>query len=858
MAREYLAQGRFRKARDEFKVLCKADRPRFLPLLIEANLGLAREMLGKGMVAEAQQVVAYLKTIASREQVFALELEVNPGAAASGQANVIAEILGMLARPLPATAEWQRLADRAVLAFEPLANPAPEVAALARELEAIVSALRAVSERQFERALDMVRPVGQSSVFGQWKNFIKGLAAFHGGDREKAGRWFRELAPGGVPAKAGQAYLLLLGGVPLMNNAPLPSEAAVEAAARLAGEPGCGAALLRAEQAWRKPDPVQMYQSLKGGIGRFPREGTDFLGTLSEFALNCSFTLPVNLQTPYWSMAAKITDQGQARGPAEAQMFLRVTVVVNVHVMPDVIVLDYWERFLRLREKLHGRDPALDSLAYGWLGRVMSEPRKGPEFSLFGFSDPGSGMRNAEEARRLLEKAINLDPENLPASLSLCEVYRQQRLISERNRLLDRMTARFPADKNVLLLAGQACLERKTCKRGLDYLHQALAIDRLDPAIPDLLVRGWFLQAREYFQKQRPDEARQAMDQTMPFAVDNPANLVRSRWCLSLQRGLIETFCGDPARAPAFMDEAVRQSPSPAALFYHAGFLAEEIVPRGEGSSPHWANFTRESRRAANAADAVLLTRIWVRGRELVRETARNQALDLLEDYLGRAARRPFAREDACRLLEFCRAENYFAQASLALVKHRLQEDADDPLFRLYKMRLDRWASRPPLEEDRPELEEIIAEATRRKEDQTVRQARHQLEAIGEFQPLPPPGPDQDEDDFEDDFEGPEPAGLPPDLPALEEILEIIGNASPRELKRLRDSRPPGMTVAEFDLLVGLALAGRAMEDAGLAPKNLLPPKFAPPKRVPPRRVPPKPGRPILAPPPDPNQSDLL
>ena len=75
MAREYLAQGKFRKARDEFKVLVKLDRPKFLPLLVEANFALAREMLGKGMVSEARQLIEYLKTIAPPSTVLALELE---------------------------------------------------------------------------------------------------------------------------------------------------------------------------------------------------------------------------------------------------------------------------------------------------------------------------------------------------------------------------------------------------------------------------------------------------------------------------------------------------------------------------------------------------------------------------------------------------------------------------------------------------------------------------------------------------------------------------------------------------------------------------------------------------------------
>src|SRR5436190_22864334 len=74
-AREYLAARRWRKARDEFKLLVKKDRAKFLPLLIEANVGLVQEMLGKGLVSEAQQVVAYLKTIAPPEVMKSLELQ---------------------------------------------------------------------------------------------------------------------------------------------------------------------------------------------------------------------------------------------------------------------------------------------------------------------------------------------------------------------------------------------------------------------------------------------------------------------------------------------------------------------------------------------------------------------------------------------------------------------------------------------------------------------------------------------------------------------------------------------------------------------------------------------------------------
>lgn len=66
--RELLKEGRWRKARDEIKPLLKAERVRFLPLLFEANVGLAREMIGKGLISEARQVVAYLKRILGQAQ----------------------------------------------------------------------------------------------------------------------------------------------------------------------------------------------------------------------------------------------------------------------------------------------------------------------------------------------------------------------------------------------------------------------------------------------------------------------------------------------------------------------------------------------------------------------------------------------------------------------------------------------------------------------------------------------------------------------------------------------------------------------------------------------------------------------
>ena len=74
-AAEALTTGHFRKARDLYKELCKVDRPRFVGKLIEANQGLALQMIQKGQCSEAVQVRNYLKTIAPPEVLLELDLE---------------------------------------------------------------------------------------------------------------------------------------------------------------------------------------------------------------------------------------------------------------------------------------------------------------------------------------------------------------------------------------------------------------------------------------------------------------------------------------------------------------------------------------------------------------------------------------------------------------------------------------------------------------------------------------------------------------------------------------------------------------------------------------------------------------
>ena len=210
-ARDDMAAARFRKARDTYKVLCKQDREKYLPGLIEANRRLAEQLMEKGLTSDAEQVLAYLKTIAppSRLVVTDVSLALNKH---DWQAAFDAAL--RLWKDAPAALDERdraTVADALVLAF-PNADGAGGLAAPeGPELAAIVGALRCLSEERWEQAQELLRPVPRWSLFDAWKILVKGMIAFYAGDPGKAETLFAQLPTHGVPARAAGAFRPFLG-----------------------------------------------------------------------------------------------------------------------------------------------------------------------------------------------------------------------------------------------------------------------------------------------------------------------------------------------------------------------------------------------------------------------------------------------------------------------------------------------------------------------------------------------------------------------------------------------------------------------------------------------------------------------
>ncbi|MCI0534819.1 MAG: hypothetical protein L0Z50_06300, partial [Verrucomicrobiales bacterium] len=737
-------------------------------------------------------------------------------------------------------AETLRWADELVTAFASTPTQTPAETKIAGEVRAVQEALEAIAAGQNERALAAVRPLARDSVFSHWKMFVKALAAFHSREVEKALRCFDELPLNSAPGRARVPYLLLLGRTEV-GNRTWP-ETTIETVGRLAGHGGWGRLLARAQSDWLAQRYVQSYKVLRDAVSAFPGEGLNPVGILSEFFFNAIFTLPESGCEACEDFFLSIETHSRAKNAVEL-MLIRRTFCLLIGKRPQPAELKRkWEAFLGDFERLHGANPHLTSLGYGWLGEILSESRPQGRSAYAG----KPRLRDAPGAIDALKKCIALYPANLEAHLNLCAVYAAEKMTSERNRLLDSMTARFPERKEVLVLAGAGCLDRDALLKGLDYLEKALQLDRLDPAIPDLIVAGLVRLARQYFEKRRPDQARQALQRAEEFLIGQPENFLRNPWCHLIRRGLLEQLHGDVAQSTGLLAQARAASPFPAAFLFFAKVAGRIYTDGTKNVTPFHADFAAATDNP-NAAHGLVLVRAWLFWQRLPDCPVMQPEEDWLRRYLNAAVKNPFTRDEARPLVELLQPRQEFHRQAEALVKRVLKEDEQDPFFRLYQHLLQPFHLSDPMR-DRETLGDILREATRRGDEKAVQMAR-ELRANLHAPPVPawneePEEFERDADNGPDDFRFP--AMSPKDAAMMAEVLNMLAGMSEKDLKWARKQRPKGMPAEIFELLIAAAQSG---------PMPPLPPlPSGPAQRPSPPLAPPCPPPPPI----DPNQLDLF
>lgn len=766
-----LAARRFRKARDLFKLLCKQDREKFLPGLIAANRGLAEELMAKGQVSEAEQVIAYLKTITPAGELLGMDVLAAQRAQDWPRAWRLAVDWWTSAKGALTPRDRTTVADALVLAFPNLETAGASVPeALCADLAAILAALRALSEERFAEAQDALRPVPRGSLFADWKMLVKGWLALHAGDRAKAAQLLDAVAPDSTPSRAAEALRPFLS--PVQMPAGPGQEAPLGRTCRLLGEPALGPILARADHLWRAGRHFASWQEMRRANG-FPSESPTIHGALSDFYSRVLPTLNDDDADAYVDGLLDFATKRSFKNPAERRLVCRILATDSLEALAPESAEEWWREFVDACPPDDPRTDRLAALAFAHLGHWMAQPYDLDPFRMRG---PGSGLRDLPGAIDNLQQAIERDPGHLPAYLDLLRVYEHEKNQRDHQRLLETMTQRFPEDKAVLFQAGRHQLQGGAFAKGLELLERAHALDRLDPATQCEIVRGLFLLARQQYGKKALAPARATLARLEQYAVRDGIDFARGLDLLQARSAALEMVFGEESASRAQLAVARSTTRTPAALLLltHVVYRANGNVPPKQG--PFWKEL--KPLRAETVAERALLLQVLDHASQLNGTLDWKAEANFVRDCLAPVAGAAFSRDEALILHISLMGRRGFEKFMKELVKAGLRHDGTDPRFLLLKelslKRRDGWI-------DRYKIGHLRQEAVRRGDQKAVALADSALNR-------PPPSQFEEDDFIDDDDFG-------DDIPFGADLGPAIG---------------PGFSPDPFDLASSMGLEGRA------------------------------------------------
>jgi tetratricopeptide (TPR) repeat protein len=766
-AAEEMQAGRFRKARDLYKTLCKEDRVKFLPGLIEANRSLAVQLMEKGQGPEAQQVIAYLKTIVPASELTALELEA--AVIAGDWARGFQCAAGFLSQPgiRPEGRSSSLLADVLVLSFADSQSTARLPEPFKAELNVIHEALRGISESRFDQVQELIRPLPRGSIFASWKILIKALLAFYGGDSTKAKALFNQLPAGGAIERAAKAYGLFLGEPLPKSGTPL-----IPAACQLLGVQELAAPLRRAEEAWQKGRFVESYKELRTAPG-FPSLQPTLAGALSEFYMKAGGAMSSSAFWTYVSYFDKLSFQKHFKNEDEGWLVYRM-LMVEMERDPNDAPLEFVCR--EFIKRIPARDPLKDKIASMVLARAGTYFAQ--EERYFGFRRYKPELRDADKALALLEESIALDHTNLGAHLKLLDVYEAGNLKSERNRLLDKMTTLFPRSKAVMLRAGRECIARKTWIKGLDYLQRARDLDILDPEMARELVSALTKMARQHYEKGALPKGRLAFERAYQHALPGKMDFDRGSGFLKARQALLEMVFGDETIGTGLLEEARNESGSVPALLLFARSYHKELG-RGLMRKDALTEKLKATPKPANAFERKSLVLMLEYLGRLATGFVFDQEIENVVKLLRPVTHKEFTQEEALDLIPLLGPMANFSGIVHGLIEAGLKRDPAHPRFRFHALSLETHGN---FRGEQAELQAIRDEAVKRGDSGTIKLVTSILDSFRHGRGAQQ-NPDEEAFWREDD-----------DLPSDEEIANLI----PPELVAEMKKKIEAMSDAEF------------------------------------------------------------
>lgn len=176
----------------------------------------------------------------------------------------------------------------------------------------------------------------------------------------------------------------------------------------------------------------------------------------------------------------------------------------------DWRTFDSWERLAQLLEISAPPTPGSDQA----LRIALVLRRFDQHADILAHARPPSPTDSLDhEVAELVEKSLELDPEEPQAYLRLIGYYLSGKQLKDARRLLNPALKRWPQNIAVLTAALDIAVAGGAFKKAAGFARRILAIDPINRTARERLVKAHLAHARKQLRSQRPDLARQELEQ---------------------------------------------------------------------------------------------------------------------------------------------------------------------------------------------------------------------------------------------------------------------------------------------------------------------------------------------------------
>ena len=794
-AHEGLAAKKFRIAKNYYKALCEHDREKYFPLLIEAYLGLALQMIDQGQINEAKVVLKLLKKLTDSceskylEMILAMK-EKDYSAAADFALEYLSQT-----KDAPG-AKGQEIADALVLAFKEIEFPVSIDPTLNVDLSSVHAALMLTSQEQYDKALIALRPIGIRSIFAHWKLFIKGLCSFYKGENEKTQKAFNGLPPKSLLTRAAEPYLIMLGGSAILEKYYKKADV-LERLCRLTGKEEYIDVLPRAEYLWRIGRLRDSYRHVRNTLEEFPSEKTGIAYTLSVFYFNSLFHMEAGRAEKYLEFFVDISSANGCKNPTEGLMMHRSEgLYLEKRSYHDSDLAEVWENFLSFYDKIHGEDPNLKAILYAHMGDIFSEEIEDESgfFPLFSRRRASNccSLRNETLADQYYHKSLKYNSDDIEVHLSILNLFEKTKKKARVNKKLDEIIRLFPEDKDALVKAGAGCIKRNAFQKAMKYLERAIQLDPIDAEVREYFEIACIKASLNYAKKSNVDRYRELLAKALANGLPNSDDFNRGHAYLYSRWAGFELLNDNAEETEKMMALASNATEKGLRLTYFFLLISrfygvhKEFLKQRENQIKQEFSKKHSPEKAVIFADVISYFWNFSPLEWLHNETRR------VNTYAHRAAVQDCSREQGRIIVEFALSEqNSEQKLAERYTAKMLKKNPKDPLFLYYRLEArstfgySYHYSRKEIEE----LRDILSLAEQEKDIELIAKIRKAIDIV---ESMPPFFEDPDlmddiglEEDYDD--EGFDDMDFEDNL--LNEMFDLIDSAFFRKGKRKKNRK---------------------------------------------------------------------